>query len=78
MTFFQLKEKKKQAKKEGKDKIEEEEDSEKVICQDITVRLYGRQQRTVMSVQIMEVSIYSGCTVCMNLVSFGPSERFVT
>jgi len=32
---LQLKEKKKQAKKEGKDKIEEEEDPEKVLCQDI-------------------------------------------
>ena len=31
MTHFQLKEKKKQAKKEGKDKIEEEEDQEKVV-----------------------------------------------
>ena len=35
MIHFQLKEKKKQAKKEGKDKIEEEEDQEKVICYQI-------------------------------------------
>lgn len=35
IPHFQLKEKKKQAKKEGKDKIEEEEDPEKVLCQEI-------------------------------------------
>ena len=35
IIIFQLKEKKKQAKKEGKDKIEEEEDPEKVLCQEI-------------------------------------------
>ena len=35
IPHFQLKEKKKQAKKEGKDKIEEEEDPEKVLYQEI-------------------------------------------
>ena len=35
IPHFQLKEKKKQAKKEGKDKIEEEEDPEKVLCLEI-------------------------------------------
>lgn len=39
MAHSQLKEKKKQAKKEGKDQIEEEQDTEKVMCQKIAVRL---------------------------------------